>query len=93
MGVVGDGLGGELTRQNGGVDFDRGHLRPPVEQCQRQRTETRAHFEHHVIAIHPRRRHDPTHGVGVVDEVLSKRLPGGPELEFLCQMPYLGPPE
>ena len=44
------------------------------------------------MAVDPRRRHDPTNGVGVVNEVLAKRL-AGPEVEFFRQMPYLGPPE
>ena len=40
----------------------------------------------------PGRRHDAAHGVGVVDEVLAERLTR-PEVEFLRQVPYLGPPE
>ena len=90
VGVIGDRLG-QLAREHG-IDLDGGHLRTAIEQCERQRPQTGTHLEHVIVAVDARRRHDATNGVCIVHEVLAKRLPRA-EVQFLRQMPYLGPPE
>jgi hypothetical protein len=45
-----------------------------------------------VVAIDAGRRHDAAHGIGVMDEILTERLPW-PEVKFFGQMPDLGATE
>ena len=88
--MIGNGLG-QLASQYG-VDLDCGHLGSAIQQRQRQRSESGTHLEHVIMAVDPRRRNDATNGIRIVYEVLTKRLTR-PEVEFLSQVSYLGPPE
>ena len=88
--MLGDG-DRKLSRQHR-IDLDGGHLRAPVEQGQRQGTQARTDLEDVVVAVDAGRRNDAANGVGVVDEVLSKRF-AWPEVNLSRQVSYLGPPE
>ena len=90
VGVIGDRLR-QLAREHR-IDLDGGHLRTAIQQCQRQRAQTGTHLEHVIVTVDAGRRHDATNCVRIVNEVLAKRLPRA-KVQFLRQMPYLGPPE
>ena len=81
----------QLPRQHR-IDLHGGHPGAPIEQGQRQRTQTGTDLEDVVMPIDPGRRNDTANGVGVVDEVLAERF-ARPEINLFRQMPYLGPPE
>src|SRR5699024_4230938 len=58
------------------VDLHGHHAPGGVEQRQGQRTQTRAHLHHGVLAADTGRADDPPDRVGVVDGVLPERLGG-----------------
>ncbi len=88
--MLGDGLR-KLPRQQR-IDLHGGHPGAPIEQGQRQGTQTWTDLEDVVMTIDPGSRNDTADGVGVMDEVLAERL-ARPEVNLFRQMPYLGPPE
>ena len=67
-------------------------LRAAVQQAKRQRTQPGADLQDVVMAVDTGRRHNPAHGVGIMNEVLAEGL-ARPKVEVFGQVPYLGPPE
>ena len=74
------------------VDLDGADRTATVQQCQGERAEAGADFQDVVVAVDPGGRHNPAHGVGVVNKVLPQRFTR-PQFEFLGQPSDLGPPK
>jgi hypothetical protein len=53
------------------LDLDRSYLRAGLQQAQGERPQPGAHLQHDIGRSHPCQPDDPTHSVGVHDEVLS----------------------
>ncbi len=56
------------------VDLDGADRTATVQQCKGERAEAGADFQDVVVAVDSGGRHDPAHGVGVVNEVLPQRF-------------------
>ena len=71
------------------IDLHRVHLGAGLDQRQRQRSETGADLEHQVALAHVGQARDPSHGVGVDDEVLTEGARWF-ETVFVKQRPEFG---